>query len=85
MIQNDYLDYSICISSKEIWIIEHKSNYTLSKNRLIENEIFPIENKAKQMNDSHSLDEINEWYGNQIEEVINNRLNNILNVYRVIL
>ena len=37
LIQNDYADYSICISSKEIWIIEHKGKYTLPKNRLIEN------------------------------------------------
>ena len=49
LVQNDYLNYSICISPKEIWIIEHKSKYSLPKNRKIENEIYPIENKAKTM------------------------------------
>lgn len=84
LIQNDYADYSICISSKEIWIIEHKGKYTLLKNRLIENKILPIENKVKSMNGLHSIDEINEWYGNQIEESINSSFDDI-NVYKVVL
>ena len=35
--------------------------------------------------DTHSSDEINEWYGNQIEEIINTSLDDILTVYKVIL
>ena len=85
LIQNDYADFSICISSEEIWIIEHKGKYSLSKQRRIENEILPKENKVRNMKDTHSLDEINEWYGNQIEEVINTSLDDILTVYKVIL
>ena len=46
--------------------------------------MLPIENKAKSMGDSHSIDEINEWYGNKIEEVINNSFDDI-NIYKVIL
>lgn len=85
LIQNDYADFSICISSEEIWIIEHKGKYSLSKQRRIENEILPKENKARKMKDTNSLDEINEWYSNQIEEIINTSLDDILTVYKVIL
>ena len=41
--------------------------------------------KARKMKDTNSLDEINEWYSNQIEEIINTSLDDILTVYKVIL
>ena len=85
LIQNDYADFSICISSEEIWIIEHTGAYSLSKQRRIENEILPKENEVRNMKYTHSSEEINEWYGNQIEEVINTSLDDILTVYKVIL
>lgn len=36
------------------------------------------------MKGSHSIDEINEWYGNQIEKVINSSFDDI-NIYKVVL
>lgn len=48
------------------------------------NASFVVKYSEQKMEGTYSIDEINEWYGNQIEGIINNSFDDI-NVYRVIL
>ena len=81
---NDYADYSICISSKEVWAIEQigPCNYAYKSVKKI---LEQIEEKAKKMMRTTTIDKVNYWYGHELEVTINSRLGYMFNIYRVVL
>lgn len=82
LMDDDWANYSFCISCKEIWVIEFKSKATRAEYTVIKNEIGKIQKKAENMKGIKSKSYINRWYGNELQKYINKH-NTKLKLYRV--
>ena len=82
LITQRWADYSICISSKEIWIIEYKGGYYKTAYDEITKKVSKWENKAMKLLKNGEYDKANKFYGEKLQNYFNNNEYNI-KMYKV--
>ena len=82
LITQRWADYSICISSKEIWVIEYKGGYYKTAYDEITKKVSKWENKAIKLLKKGKYEKANKFYGDKLQKYFNDNEYNI-KIYNV--